>query len=183
MLTRIVAPLLVASTMAIASPTYAIDDNAQKVLIGAAAVAGIAAIIHSQHHHDDSKHHHDEKREAAFERGYRDGLQNARYNDYKDQNEYLKGYNAGIDERQAHVHHNQQNRWEPDRHAASNQLMHQCAVATAHHFDVSPGHVTPISSEKKDHHLYKIKLKYGHHKLAYCSIHKNGEIKKIKRAD
>ena len=66
---------------------------------------------------------------------------------------------------------------------AEEEHVFTCAMATARHFDVSPGHVTPISSEKKDHHVYRIKLKYGHHKMAYCSIQKNGEIKRIKRED
>lgn len=163
---------------------YAMDDNTKKTLAAAAAVAGVAAIVHSQHHHDDSKHHHDEKQEAAFERGYRDGLQNARYNDYKDEKAYRKGYDAGIEERQAHVHHNQPNRWDEGKHHAPHKLMHQCAAATARHFDVAPGHVTPLESHKVDHHhLYKITLKYGHHKQAVCSIHENGDIEKIKRKD
>ena len=167
-----------------ALPSPAVDDSTKKVLAGAAAAAGIAAIIHSQHHHDDSKHHHDQQREAVFERGYRDGLQNARFNDYKDEKEYRKGYDAGIEERQAHIYHNQPNRWEEDRHHAPQNLMHTCALATARHFDLSPGHVTPLSSKKTDHHhLYKITVKYGHHKQAICSIHENGKVEKIKRKD
>lgn len=156
------------------------DDDTKKVLVGAAAIAGIAAIAHSQHHHDSGKHHRDEKHEAVFERGYRDGLQNARFNNYTNDNAYAQGYNAGSDERQAHVYHNQPNRWPDEHHAASSYLLHRCALAVADRFDVNPNHVIPQSSTRKDHHEYKVRLKYGHHRHATCRINDNGKVDHIK---
>ena len=172
--------IVIALAAACSQSALGMDEDTQKVLIGAAAVAGIAAIAHSHHHHDSGKHHQDEKHEAVFERGYRDGLQNARYNNYTNDDAYTQGYNAGIDERQAHVHHNQPNRWPEEQHAASNYLMHTCALAVARHFDVNPGHVIPQESTRKDHHEYQIRLKYGHHRHAICRIRENGEVKRIK---
>jgi hypothetical protein len=164
-------------------PIRAMDDDTKKILAGAAAIAGIAALAHSQHHHDDGKHHKDEQREAEFERGYRDGLQNARFNDYSQSKNYAKGYDAGMDERQAHIYHNQPNRWQPEQHAASNYLQHRCALAVADRFDVGPNHVTPLDSKRLDKNEYKIKLRYGHHRHAVCRIREDGRIEHIANKD
>jgi hypothetical protein len=177
-------PCIIATivTLAAASslPARAMDENTRKILVGAAAIAGIEAIAHSQHHHDNGKHHQDEKREAEFERGDRDVLQNARFNNYSNQNNYVQGCNSGIDERQAHVRHNQSNRWESNQHAASNYLLHKGALAVADHFEVNPNHVIPQESTRLDLHEYKVRRKHGRHRPASCRIGENGRVEKVK---
>ena len=175
--------LLPAAALLLTAPAQGMDDDTKKLLAGAAAVAGVAAIVHSQHHHDDSKHHRDEKQEAAFERGYRDGLYHARYNDHHDSRAYRKGYDAGAEERLAGVRHNQPNRWEQDQHGAPNYMLHTCAVAVARAFDVREGHVTPLNSHRADKHGYSVRLKYGHHKQAICHITEHGRVSEIRKKE
>lgn len=72
-------------------------SNGAKVAIGAAALLGIAALIHKSHHRDDRDY--DERQTADFERGFRDGMYNNSYHNYGNSPEYSDGYNKGADER------------------------------------------------------------------------------------
>lgn len=72
-------------------------SDGAKVAIGAAALLGIAALVHKSHHRDDQNY--DERQTADFERGFRDGQYNHPYRNYNDSREYTKGYNRGVDER------------------------------------------------------------------------------------
>jgi hypothetical protein len=40
---------------------------------------GAAALMHQNQNHKDNKHHDSPEKEAAYERGYRDGLHNSSY--------------------------------------------------------------------------------------------------------
>ena len=79
---------------------------------GAAAAVGIAAgaailgalLSHKSHHHEDKQHESDEAAQE-FERGYRDGLHNAAYHNYNRNDSYARGYEAGVDERNANLRH------------------------------------------------------------------------------
>lgn len=73
-----------------------LSDGA-KVAIGAAALLGIAALVHKSHHRDDRAY--DARQTAEFERGYRDGLYHNSFHNYNDVREYNDGYNAGVRER------------------------------------------------------------------------------------
>ena len=84
------------------------------IAAGAAAlVGGIIAISNKSHHHDDNKHHDDEELEAAFERGYRDGIHHARYdniyNESDQAEQYSKGYNSGQKQRSYNIEHHSGN--------------------------------------------------------------------------
>jgi hypothetical protein len=68
-----------------------------KVAIGAAALLGVAALLHKSHHRKDRDH--DERQSADFERGYRDGMYNHPYHNYDNKREYSDGFSAGVDER------------------------------------------------------------------------------------
>ena len=74
-----------------------------------AAVAGAAILgallSHKSHHHDDDSHSSDRNHEAAFDRGYSDGLHNASYHNYDRDEAYSDGYQAGVDEREANLRH------------------------------------------------------------------------------
>ena len=79
----------------------------------AAAVVGVAAgaailgalLSHKSHHHENDEHHDDAANEAAFERGYTDGLHNASYHNGDRSDAYSSGYSAGVDERTANLRH------------------------------------------------------------------------------
>lgn len=70
------------------------NDNAAKVAIGAAAIAGLAILAHKSHERDD-KHSQDDRSVAEFERGYRDGMHHNAYHNHKNSAAYADGYNAG----------------------------------------------------------------------------------------
>lgn len=73
-----------------------LSDGA-KVAIGAAALLGVAALIHKSHQRDDRSYN--EQQTADFERGYRDGLYNNSFSGRGGSGEYNDGYNKGVDER------------------------------------------------------------------------------------
>ena len=71
-----------------------------KVAIGAAALLGVAMLVHKSHERDEQKHN-DEQKTAEYERGYRDGLYHQPYHDYNRTQSYVDGYNAGQQKREA----------------------------------------------------------------------------------
>ena len=75
-------------------------------ILGVAAGAAIlgALLSHKSHHHKDREHESDDHA-REFERGYRDGLHNASYHNYNRDDSYARGYEAGVDERQANLRH------------------------------------------------------------------------------
>ncbi|MFD1314666.1 hypothetical protein [Namhaeicola litoreus] len=58
---------------------------------------------HNAHHHDTGYHYNDNAEDAAFEKGYKDGLYNKSYHNYYSSNiekdAYSQGYNKGVKER------------------------------------------------------------------------------------
>ena len=81
--------------------------DAAAAAIGVAAGAALlgALLGHKSHHHEDNKHHENVNDEAHYERGYTDGLHNASYHNYDRSDAYSKGYNAGVNEREANLRH------------------------------------------------------------------------------
>ncbi len=73
-----------------------VSDGA-KVAMGAAALLGVAALLHKSHDRDDRNYN--EQQTADFERGYRDGLYNNSFNSRGGSGEYRDGYNRGVSER------------------------------------------------------------------------------------
>jgi hypothetical protein len=72
-------------------------SDGAKVAVGAAALLGVAALLHRSHQRDDKNF--DERQTADFERGYRDGLYNNSFNNQGSGSEYREGYNKGLEER------------------------------------------------------------------------------------
>lgn len=81
------------------SATSSSSNNAAAIALGAAAILGIAALAHNADKHDDKRHYDDQQKEAAYERGYRDGLYNQSYHNYDRSDAYSDGYVAGVDQR------------------------------------------------------------------------------------
>lgn len=69
-----------------------------KVAVGAAALLGVAALLHRSHERDKAKHNSQEQ-VAEYARGYRDGLYHQPYHDYNRLQSYVDGYNAGQQKR------------------------------------------------------------------------------------
>ncbi|MCF8826468.1 hypothetical protein [Xanthomonas campestris] len=76
-------------------------SDGAKTAVAAAAILGIAALAHHAHQHEDGKHKDDARREAEYERGYRDALHGYRAD--ADSGAYSDGYGAGLRERSAQV--------------------------------------------------------------------------------
>ncbi|MBX7534674.1 hypothetical protein K3175_03285 [Qipengyuania sp. GH1] len=73
-------------------------------VVAGAAILG-ALLSHKSHHHDDDKHLSDAQAEQFYERGYNDGLYNAAYHNYDNNDAYSSGYRAGVDQRSANLRH------------------------------------------------------------------------------
>ena len=71
-----------------------------KAALGAAALLGVAVLVHKSHERDESRHS-SEQQVAEYERGYRDGLYHQPYHDYNRSPSYVDGYNAGQQKREA----------------------------------------------------------------------------------
>lgn len=58
---------------------------------------------HNAHHHENNAHYANSAEDAAFDRGYKDGLYNKSYHNYYGSNieidAYSQGYNKGVNER------------------------------------------------------------------------------------
>jgi hypothetical protein len=74
------------------------------------AVAGLAilgGLLASRSHHRGDNEYSDQD-QRRFDNGYQDGLHNAAYHNKHDSDAYARGYEAGVDERNANMgtHHN-----------------------------------------------------------------------------
>lgn len=73
--------------------------------LGAALIGGL--IASRSHHRGEQDQNHNQQQRAEFDRGYTDGLHNASYHNYNNADEYSRGYEAGVDEREANLRHHQ----------------------------------------------------------------------------
>lgn len=67
--------------------------------VAVGALIGAALLAHRSGHHDDQQHYADSDREADYERGFRDGLHNQRFNDRGASDAYGDGYRQGEQQR------------------------------------------------------------------------------------
>lgn len=75
------------------------NGTAVAVAVGAAALIGALALAHKSHHHEGGAHGGNEQQEAAYDRGYRDGLYNCPYHNYDRSDFYSQGYQVGVQQR------------------------------------------------------------------------------------
>jgi len=146
------------------SGTSVSDGNGTKAAIAAAALLGIAALSHHDGHYQEGTRYHRHEDKAEFERGYRDGLHNARQNDYNRTRAYRDGFKAGQHERDQRISHNQPNRWERNHHVADGRMKHKACHEAEKHWGLPRGSATPVSSthnEKNGH--YRITVTAGYH--------------------
>jgi hypothetical protein len=168
--------LLCAAALALPRPALAMDDDAQKALIAAAAIAGVAALVHHNKNHDDGKHKNEADYEAEYERGYRDGLYSAAFNNYNRSDAYSSGFDAGLHERNVRVKHNQSNNWEADRHDSPNEAQVGCIREASSRWGINRYDITPTSSRKTDKRTYEVIISAGYHR-ATCGANAKGVVK------
>ncbi|WP_299353486.1 hypothetical protein [uncultured Shimia sp.] len=94
---------MLAGPMASTSANALSDD--EKKALAAAAILGIAALAHNKNHYHEGYQPKDADSTAQFERGYRDGLHNERYDSRHSGENYAQGYDAGQKERQNRLSH------------------------------------------------------------------------------
>ncbi|MDF2639501.1 MAG: hypothetical protein K0R64_2485 [Novosphingobium lindaniclasticum] len=67
--------------------------------VGIAAIIGAIALAHKAHNHEGGQHYADEASEAAYDRGFRDGLYSQTYHNYDRSEPYSRGYEAGVSQK------------------------------------------------------------------------------------
>lgn len=102
-------------------------------VVAGAAILG-ALLSHKSNHHDDGQHYGDQQAEAAYERGYNDGLHNAAYHNFDKSDAYSSGYSAGVDQRNASLSHHS-GRGGYSEHVAINDLQGARAAGGMEEFD------------------------------------------------
>lgn len=90
------------------------NNTAAAAVLGAAAILGIAALAHKSDHHDDRRHYDNDRDEAAYERGFRDGLYNHSYDSSERRGAYATGYSAGVSQRRHESSYRPE--YHPNRH-------------------------------------------------------------------
>lgn len=140
------------------------DGDGTAAVIAAAALLGIAALSHHDGHYEEGKRYDDHREKAEFERGYRDGLHNARQNDYNRTQAYRDGFKSGQHERDLRISHNQRNQWKEDRHAADGRMKRKALHEAEKYWGIARGSATPVSSTYNEKNgRYRIKVAAGYH--------------------
>lgn len=173
------AVIAVTCSMIAPAPVKAEDGKNTRTAaaaIAAAALIGIAASSHHDGHYEDGRGYEDPKDHAEFERGYRDGLHNASYNDYNRTEAYRKGWKAGLHERDQRISHNQPNHWEEGRHAADSRMQHRAAREGDRYWNLPRGSSVPVSSTYNDEkERFRVVVAAGYRK-GVCVLNRNGDV-------
>jgi hypothetical protein len=168
---------LFASACLLAAPPSHAKTDASEVALGAAALIGVAALAHQNQHHKNDKHHDTPEKEAAYERGYRDGLHNASYRPVSEhESAYREGYDAGVYERGNTVRHHDEDEWESDRHAAPKMAMRVCAGEVSESADIDPRDITPVRSTSGGGGNYLVEVASGYRHFT-CTVDADGEVR------
>jgi hypothetical protein len=168
--------LIAAAGLLAAQPLHA-DDDAKKIAIGAAALLGTAVLVHQHHHHKEKEHHKEVEKEAAFERGYHDGLYNASYHPGSShKSSYSEGYEAGVYERNHRVRHNRDHEWESERHGAPKVAMRACIGEVSESADIDSRDITPVRSTSGGGGNYLVEVASGYLHFT-CTVDADGDVR------
>ncbi|UZJ39770.1 hypothetical protein OO185_01365 [Prosthecochloris sp. SCSIO W1102] len=180
----IVAAFILSISMINPLPVIAKEgDGAQEaavVAVAAAAILGVAALSHHDGHYPDGVRYENSSDKAEFERGYRDGLHNSARNNYNNTKAYRHGYKSGFDERDIRISHNQRNKWDKNRHAATGKVKRVALKEAERFWNIPRGSATPLSStynEKNGH--YRVDVAAGYHR-GVCVLTEDGTIVRFK---
>lgn len=148
------------------------EDDAAKVIAGAIAILGVAALAHNQNHYHEGYKPANSDATARFERGYRDGLHNEPYSSSHNSIDYAQGYDAGQKERQNRLAHKTNNVGGTKvPHAALKSCVSDAASAMS--VGVHDVHVIKAGQEGADN--FYIEVAAGHRHLV-CSVNAQGQI-------
>jgi len=164
---QIPAVIALSCALVIPAPAKAADGkNTRAVAAAVAAAAIIGLAVSAAHHHghyENGSEYDDPRDSAEFDRGYRDGLHDARRNNYNRTEAYRDGYRAGKDERELRISHNQSNRWEPGRHVADSNMMYRATEEAERYWNLPRGGATPVrSSYNEENGNYRVLVAAGY---------------------
>jgi hypothetical protein len=151
-----------------AAPAAAEMSHDEKVA-AAAALLGLAAVLHNKHHYRGGYEPASGSHAADFETCYRDGLHGYDYTESS--RDCAEGWQAGNAERENSVAHR--------RTAASDRAppmaIRGCTDLVATNFDVSSHHVHIIKSRSPGKHEWEIEAAVGHEHMV-CTMRDSGEV-------
>lgn len=152
-------------------PVQAKMSHDEKVA-AAAALLGIAAVLHNKQHYKDGYEPATGDHAAEFERGYRDANHGYTYDERRGTRDYAEGYQAGLKERESSVAHRQ--------NAATGQkappmALQGCAKIVAQNFAVGTHSVHFVKSRSPGKHEWEIEATVGHEHMV-CKMRDSGEV-------
>jgi hypothetical protein len=154
-----------------ATPVHA-NDDAARVVVGAAALLGIAALAHNNNHYRDGYKPADDTETAHFERGYRDGLHNEPYDSWRSSTAYAHGYDAGQKERSNRLAHKTRN---VDGTKVPVKAMQSCRDEVSASWGVGKHDVHAITAGQEGANNFYIEFASGH-KHVICGTNAEGQV-------
>ncbi len=152
----------------VATPVAAEMSHDEKVA-AAAALLGIATLLHNKHHYKDGYSPATGSHAADFETCYRDGLHGYPYNESS--RDCAEGWQAGNAEREKSVAHRQNT---ADQKAPP-MAVKGCAALMATNFAVSSHHVHILKARSPSKHEWEIEASVGHEHMV-CVMRDTGEV-------
>lgn len=170
---RIIITSLVAGSLIVSSalPSFALSDE-EKAALAAAAIIGVAALIHNKNHYQDDYKPNGEHETAMFEAGYRDGLHNERFDTGYGTRAYSEGYAAGHKERENRLAHKTSNIRGMKIPTAA---VSGCTNEVAASFGVSRHDVHAIKAGQEGSDNFYIEMASGHRHVI-CGANSQGQV-------
>lgn len=154
-------------------PAAANSDDAKKIA-GALAILGVAALLHDKHHYHDGYQPQTDRDLANYERGFRDGLHNNRYDTRWGSPSYSHGFSAGQHERQARLSHHD-NRQHGYNAALPHPALVKCVGAASNAWNVSSRDVHATRVQKVASQDIYVELVAGRH-VGVCEVSPGGDL-------
>jgi len=152
-----------------AAPAAAKMSHDEKVA-AAAALLGLAVILHNKHHYKDGYAPADGQGAAGFESCYRDGLHGFAYTESS--RDCAQGWQAGNAEREKGMAHRQT---ASASEKAPPMALKGCAALLATNFAVGTHQVHIIKSRSPGKHEWEIEASVGHEHMV-CTMRDTGEV-------
>ncbi|WP_343115852.1 hypothetical protein [Ostreiculturibacter nitratireducens] len=146
----------------------------EEQIAGAIALLGIAALAHHEGHYRGGWSPTSEAETADFERGYRDGLHNERYDTRWDTRAYSEGYDAGQKERSHRLSHSG-NRSRGDHVDAPTLAVRGCVGEASAQWGRDPRDIHATRSRQMGSNDFYIEVGAGHHH-GVCEVGATGNI-------
>lgn len=154
----------------IAAPPVAAELSHDEKVAAAAAVLGIAALLHNKHHYKDGYSPATGNHVADFETCYRDGLHGYPY--AEGSKDCAEGWQAGNAEREKSIAHRQNTGADQK---APPMAVKGCAALMATNFAVGSHHVHILKARSPAKHQWEIEASVGHEHMV-CVMRDSGEV-------